>query len=140
MKRDHYFARDLGLDYTDPETSWADPEDRVMVEPGEDFNLVGSTVGRPVGWHGGSNRQQNEEVMHMPVLDVDHQCYLLPSPHTPGHFHLYIDVPMPWSDYEKLLTVMGEVGILEPGYVSASIARKATFVAPKPWKDRDPDG
>jgi hypothetical protein len=110
------------------------PEERIVVERDDAFNLIGSTVGLPIGWHGGQYRQQNPDVPHMPVLDIDHQCYLLPS-ETPGHFHLYIDVPMSWENYAKLIEVMGEVGILEPGYVNMSRARMATFVAPEPWKE-----
>lgn len=130
MKRDHYMCPDLGGDSTQNDN----PEERIVVDRDEDFNLIGSTVGLPIGWHGGAQRQQNPDVQHMPVLDIDHQCYLMPS-ETEGHFHLYIDVPMSWEDYAKLIEVMGEVGILEPGYVNMSRARMATFVAPQPWKE-----
>ena len=67
--------------------------------------------------------------LHMPVIDIDFEAALIPSA-TPGHFHLYLDTPLPWANYEKLLRVLGEIGIIEPGYMDASIARKQTFVRP----------
>jgi hypothetical protein len=41
---------------------------------------------------------------------------------------LYLDVPMPWEKYRALLIALGDAGILEPGYVSASLTREQTFV------------
>lgn len=132
MKRDHYQARDLGRDSTEPST---DPENRVVVARDEPYNLIGSTVGLPVGWHGGRKRDQKDDVLHMPVLDIDHMCHLLPSPHTPGHFHLYIDVPMTWEQYENIIRALAAGGVIEEGYANVSLQRQATFVAPRPWKD-----
>lgn len=65
---------------------------------------------------------------HRPVLDIDFAARLLPSK-TEGHFHLYLDgIELEWGDYEKLLNVLAEVGILEEGYVNASIERGMTRV------------
>jgi hypothetical protein len=36
-----------------------------------------------------------------------------------------------WVYYEKLLIVLGEVGLLEDGFVKAALRRKATFVRPE---------
>jgi hypothetical protein len=69
--------------------------------------------------------------MHKPVIDIDIPAKLWPSS-TPGHSHLYIDIEMPWSKYVTLLTALMEAGIVEPGYVKASIARGYTAVRP-PW-------
>jgi hypothetical protein len=80
-------------------------------------NLVGSRLD---SWH-------LSPELHAPVLDIDLPCRLEPST-TPGHFHLYIDKAMKWPDYERLLTVLAEVGIIEPGYADASIRRRQTFV------------
>jgi len=65
--------------------------------------------------------------MHMPTLDMDVPCTLIPSS-TEGHFHLLIDVPMSWEQYTRLLDVMWEVGILQEGFVRLMTARGATFV------------
>lgn len=69
--------------------------------------------------------------MHRPILDIDFPSALIPST-TPGHFHLYLDKEMPWDAYEELLQALGKAGILESGYVAASIARDYTSVR-LPW-------
>ena len=69
--------------------------------------------------------------LHKPVLDLDIPAVLLPSS-TEGHFHLYIDKEMSWKSYKKLLTVLAEVGVIEKGYLRASVARKHTAVR-LPW-------
>lgn len=68
---------------------------------------------------------------HCPALDVDVPAYLVPSS-TPGHSHLYIDVPMSWRKYKRLLKAMAAAGILEKSYVDASIRRRHTAVR-VPW-------
>lgn len=69
--------------------------------------------------------------MHRPVLDIDMPVYVIPSS-TEGHHHLYIDKEMTWSQYEKLLTVLADVGIIERGYASACKSRKHSAVR-LPW-------
>lgn len=77
--------------------------------------------------------------LHMPVLDIDVPHRHVPSA-TPGHAHLYLDVPMTWRQYKRLLKALAKAGIVEPGYVRASISRKASFVR-VPWlpKGQGPD-
>lgn len=65
--------------------------------------------------------------MHAPVLDLDFGASLVPSA-TEGHYHLYLDKALDWETYEDLLRALGNAGILEQGYVNASIERRATFV------------
>jgi hypothetical protein len=69
--------------------------------------------------------------LHRPVLDIDFPATLLPSS-TPGHHHLYLDVPMHWERYRKLLEALAEAGVVETGYVAASISRGYTAVR-LPW-------
>lgn len=69
--------------------------------------------------------------LHKPVLDIDHAVKVVPSS-TPGHCHLYIDKSMTWGQYTRLLDVLADVGLVEPGYVAASIARGHTAVR-LPW-------
>ncbi len=76
-------------------------------------NLVGSWTG--------------EGDWHLPVLDLDLDARLVPSS-TGGHYHLYIDTPCHWHEYEALLVALADCGIIEPGYADASIRRKQTFV------------
>jgi hypothetical protein len=76
-----------------------------------------------------SNMKEGD--LHLPMFDIDMPAMLLRSS-TRNHYHLYIDKPMTWENYEKLLDVLGEVGILEPGYVAASKRRKCTQLR-TPW-------
>ena len=64
----------------------------------------------------------NDLSLHAPVLDIDFGARLIPSS-TPGHFHLYFEKAMTWDNYCGLLKALGDVGILEPGYVKASLRR-----------------
>lgn len=73
--------------------------------------------------------------LHCPVLDIDVPMFLVPST-TPGHYHLYIDVPMSWGKYRKLLVALGDAGILEKGFVKASIQRKFSNVR-VPWLKKE---
>lgn len=65
------------------------------------------------------------------MVDLDVPATLIPST-TPGHSHLYIDVPVNWSDYQLLLDALALVGAVEPGYVQASKARGFTSLR-LPW-------
>lgn len=73
--------------------------------------------------------------LHKVVLDIDFPAQLIPSS-TPGHFHLLIDVEMAWGNYADMLEAMRDAGILEEGYVSASIARGFTAVR-LPWVKKE---
>lgn len=72
-------------------------------------------------------------VRHAVVLDIDHPAWLVRST-TPGHFHLYIDVPNGVShpNYMQLLGLLADCGIIERGYASASQTRGFTSVR-LPW-------
>lgn len=74
---------------------------------------------------------RKDDGLHIPMLDIDMPAMLLKSS-TRNHYHLYIDKPMTWKNYVKLLDVMAEVGILEPGYVAVSKKRKRTQLR-TPW-------
>lgn len=69
--------------------------------------------------------------LHLPVLDLDFPITAEPST-TNGHHHLYIDKAMTWDQLVKLMAVMQEVGLLEPGYVDAAKVRGYTS-ARLPW-------
>jgi hypothetical protein len=74
---------------------------------------------------------RGSDVMHKPVLDIDLPAHLIPSS-TPGHYHLIIDKEIPWEQYKILLNCLSYVGVLEQGYVDASIDRGYTAVR-LPW-------
>lgn len=69
--------------------------------------------------------------LHRVVLDIDRECTVIPST-SPGHYHLYIDAVMPWEVYSRLLAVLAEAGVIEPGYNGASQERGYTRVR-LPW-------
>lgn len=91
-------------------------EVRTPVTDIDDALLVSSEIGKGI---------------HAPVLDLDVPHDLVSSS-TPGHSHLYIDMVMSWRRYKRLLKALGRAGIIERGYVKASIARKHTAVR-LPW-------
>lgn len=71
---------------------------------------------------------------HLPTLDVDYPVRAVET--SPGKSHVFIDTPMSWENYLKLLDVMQEVGILEPGWVQASKREGATVVRLRPEEKR----
>lgn len=75
------------------------------------------------------NHQSHSE--HKPVLDIDVPMTLIPSS-TKGHFHLYIDHPVSWDAYCKLLDALVECRIVEEDYAYASKNRGYTAVR-LPW-------
>lgn len=70
---------------------------------------------------------------HALVLDIDMPAWLIPST-TPGHYHLYVDVPggIPRAEYDALLDALVNARVIEPGYAGASKARVFTSVR-LPW-------
>lgn len=74
------------------------------------------------GKHGGK---------HTVAIDLDVPARLVSST-TPGHSHLYIDVPMTWPTYLSLLHALAEAGVIEDGYYGASERRGFTSLR-LPW-------
>lgn len=114
-----------------------DEKARVQVDEWEKANLISSLC---------------DDGMHKPVIDVDHmtswcavahiidasrevngirvvaeQIEIVPSS-TPGHCHVYVNRPMRWFAYSRLLRELHKRGVIEPGYLEASLAREQTFV------------
>lgn len=75
--------------------------------------------------------------MHKPILDIDFPVKAIPST-TEGHFHLYLDKAISSEAYEKLLNALADAGIIEPGYLGASLARGFTAVR-LPWVKKEKD-
>lgn len=88
-----------------------------------------------------SSRHIEDDLLNEPhhalVLDIDHPCWLMPST-TPGHYHLYVDVPggIDNDKYLALLTALADAGVIEWGYASASAARGFTS-ARLPWVQKE---
>lgn len=73
--------------------------------------------------------------LHAPALDIDFpvDCY---ESSTPGHYHVLIDVPMPWWKYRILMWWMSVCGIIERGYYKASVRRKGSYLRKQGiWKE-----
>lgn len=51
---------------------------------------------------------------------------------TPGHGHLYLDVPMTWRRYRGLLEVLNRVGVVEDGFHDVAMQHRATNLF-LPW-------
>jgi hypothetical protein len=129
-----YQIKRWNSDSTEP-TPQTDAE-CVLVDSLDQANVVTSRQ-RKSSFHFNFDAKEGEDPftdrgqLHTPVLDIDIPATLIPSS-TPGKNHLYFNCPMSWDQYTKLLDVMAEVGILEPGYVSASKKRGFTAVR-LPW-------
>lgn len=74
---------------------------------------------------------------HAVLLDIDYPAHLIESS-TPGHYHLYLDVPegVKHEDYMELLAVLAKCGVIEKGYADVSIARGHSDLR-LPWVSKD---
>lgn len=110
--------------------SYGEQKKHTRVDSIEEANLRSSEV-EIVGWKNTLLFNREPETLHAPALDIDGiHCEVVPSS-TKGNYHLYIDKPMSWENYKKLLKVLVEVGILEEDYYKASIADGKTFLRVK---------
>jgi len=70
-----------------------------------------------------------ENGKHAPVIDVDIPIYVVPSSQL-GHYHLYIEKEISWNSYVRILKALENAGIIEAGYLNASLSRGYTAVRP----------
>lgn len=106
----------------------------LMDAPLEEANVMTSLVDLAASTGAPKNANgvgRDDVTLHRPVIDIDHVVKVVESS-TAGHSHLYVDVMMPWEDVVKLLEVLADIGLVEPGYVNASKARGYTAVR-LPW-------
>lgn len=101
----------------------------------EEANLITSAVADSLAFEGVDPFGPEEYLLHKPVLDIDLPAKLIESSR-PGHYHLFIDKEMSWGQYVRLLMALAEAGILERGYVSASLERGYSCVR-LPWVKKD---
>ncbi|MGZ4518789.1 MAG: hypothetical protein ACXVGB_00025 [Mycobacteriaceae bacterium] len=113
MRERLYFNRELGGDSADPSNQGdrGRPYDTFQAVTEEHATVITSLSAAP-------------DFYHLPTLDIDLPCELRES--SPGKYHLYIDKPMPWSQYRMLLDVLAQVGIIEQGYADASIEKRGS--------------
>lgn len=74
---------------------------------------------------------------HAVLIDIDYPAHLVESS-TPGHYHLYLDVPggVKHEDYMELLAMLAKCKIIEQGYADVSIARGHSDLR-LPWVSKD---
>jgi hypothetical protein len=72
--------------------------------------------------------------LHSIMLDFDFPVTVVEST-TTGHHHLYIDHLVTWHQYRALLAAMRNCGLIEEGFYSSSVARRATHLRP-PWVEK----
>lgn len=80
-----------------------------------------------------------EQGTQAPAIDIDLPVHAIPSS-TPGHFHLYFEKEMSWPEYEKLLRVMVEVGLVEKGFYDQAVKFKQTYLRLPYVKKGGPNG
>lgn len=61
---------------------------------------------------------------HVIAVDIDLPCHLIET--SPGKHHLIIEKALTWPQYETLLCALANCGVVEPGFVAASLERKST--------------
>jgi hypothetical protein len=64
---------------------------------------------------------------HMPVIDIDLPCMLLPST-KPGHHHLIINKEMTWGQFLNMLQAMTDAGVVQPGFNHHTRRRGRAFI------------
>lgn len=63
------------------------------------------------------------------TLTFDVPAHLLPS-RTPGHHHLYLNAPMGWRTYKRLLRTLAKAGVVDPKWAAASIKGRQSLLRP----------
>lgn len=68
-----------------------------------------------------------ENGQHMPVIDIDYSADLVPSK-TEGHFHLFLNKPVPWNKYLKVLEALADAGLIEHKFYLMAKQHSMSFV------------
>jgi hypothetical protein len=69
--------------------------------------------------------------LHSPALDIDSPVHVVASSST-GHHHLYLERPITWRAYRRLLRALRNAGYVEDTVYWRSLDRGATFLR-LPW-------
>jgi hypothetical protein len=72
-----------------------------------------------------------EEGPHSPAFDIDSPVHVVASS-TAGHHHRYLERPITWRSYRRLLRAMRDAGYVEEAAYRRSLDRGATFLR-LPW-------
>lgn len=75
---------------------------------------------------------------HLPLLDDDNGYFRVIPSSTPGHQHVYIDKPITWDQWKRLLVILAELELVDPKWAEASIAQgTATLRLPGHFKSSE---
>lgn len=109
------------LNNTHDDHVYAPNDDHEHVYPSsqDDANVISSRVAETY------DPKDFENATHAPAIDIDVPIAVIPSS-TPGHFHLYIDKRMTWPLYKGMLQALADAGVVEQGYVDASVQGRST--------------
>ncbi|QKY80376.1 hypothetical protein SEA_PABST_18 [Microbacterium phage Pabst] len=102
----------------DSESEGPEAETRIVTDV-ERANIINSDVN--LQWGGDE---------HKVILDIDFPVKVVES--SPGKSHLYIDKTVSWHQLIAIMAALVEAGIVQPGYMFASIQRGYTSVR-VPW-------
>ena len=121
-KRTHWFAKDLGIEDEPLALSllkYRQDKNRTRITnmehpsvPLTQANLVSSIT---------------DDGKQMPIIDMDFPHRIIASS-TPGHSHLYIDIPMSNWKWFWLMWGLYQAGVIEMGFFVWSIRRRGNFV------------
>ena len=95
-----------------PRTTWREGYSRYQEVPRKKASLTGSLV---------------EDGSHFPLLYLNCQARLIPSA-TEGHFNLYLDHPMSWKRYKRLMRSMVKAGLLDREFYRKARKHYQAFV------------
>lgn len=114
-RRTKWFAHDLSI------------KDEPLAKSLWDYRLHQDRIVMP--WGDGANLESSitTDGRQMPILDLDFPHRIVPSA-TPGHSHLYIDVPMSKPRWVLLMVALKIAGVIELGFFVWSIRRGGNFV------------
>lgn len=82
-----------------------------------------------------TTRRSDSGVLSTVAVELVRPHTLVPSS-TPGHAHLYLDIPMTWRTYRGLLWGLSTVDVIEHGFYQEALQREET-VLPLPWVKKD---
>ncbi|QDF16046.1 hypothetical protein SEA_LILYLOU_18 [Microbacterium phage LilyLou] len=118
------------LRWGDLSHSSADPDPIRDERPTTDIDHANIVCSDLDGFAGRGEFQHGYGPAHKVVFDIDWPIDVIQS--SPGKGHLYIDKEMSWSTLIMLMAAFVEAGLMEPGFMYASIQRGYTSVR-VPW-------
>lgn len=106
------------------------PAENVEYEPGIDREVADLNEANIVS---SEHKVSFLERRHAVLLDIDYPAYIVESS-SPGHHHVYLDVPggVKHEDYMELVELLGRIGVVEKGYAEVSVKRGHTDLR-LPW-------